>query len=64
MNAAAMIDACFRAQHPEAFDRPEVPEPLLPKTLRYGDDITDIHWPQITLPEEPVGDPDARRAAL
>jgi hypothetical protein len=38
MNAAAMIDRCFRHQHPEAYGGLEVSEPIVPVHLRYGHD--------------------------
>ncbi len=38
MNAAAMIDRCFRHQHPEAYGGFEVSEPIVPVHLRYGRD--------------------------
>ncbi|HKW95623.1 MAG TPA: hypothetical protein VJX92_27290 [Methylomirabilota bacterium] len=36
MNSAAMINACFRHQHPEAYGDVEVTEPQVPAVLRYG----------------------------
>lgn len=56
-NACRMINRCFRHQHPEAFDRPEVSEPPVPAELRYGQDVVVPVAPLI--PEEPMGDPDA-----
>jgi len=38
MNSAAMINACFRHQHPEAYGDVEVAEPEVPAVLRYGQD--------------------------
>lgn len=38
MNAAHMINQCFRHQHPEAFDGHEVTAPPVPLELRYGRD--------------------------
>ena len=38
MNAAAMIDRCFRHQHPEAYGGLEVSEPIVPVHLRYAHD--------------------------
>jgi hypothetical protein len=35
-NAHDMVQRCFRHQHPELYDRREVPEETLPMTLRYG----------------------------
>jgi hypothetical protein len=35
-DAAAMVQRCFRHQHPEAYGRPAAPEAVVPPTLRYG----------------------------
>lgn len=54
-----MVQTCFRHQHPEAYQRDEVPEPSVPTELRYGSDrIPDgIQEYQV---EETMGDPGAR----
>jgi hypothetical protein len=54
-----MINSCFRHQHPEAYGEPEVPEPLVPMELRYGQDRVPEPSGE-TLPEERPGYPDAR----
>lgn len=59
MNAAEMVNQCFRFQHPEAFERPEVPEGVVPSELRYGRDGTDQVAQGPSIPEEPMGDPGA-----
>ncbi len=59
MNAAAMIDTCFRHQHPEAYGEIEVSEPLVPVQLRYGHDRSPA--PSLEcLAEESLGCPDSR----
>ena len=58
VNSAAMINKCFRHQHPEAYGKPEVSEPHVPAYLRYGHD----RLPESStehLPEEAVGNPAA-----
>ena len=59
VNSAAMIDKCFRHQHPEAYGSPEVSEPHVPANLRYGQDRLPASSPD-HLPEEAVGNPEAR----
>ena len=59
MNAAVMIDTCFRHQHPEAYGEIEVPEPLVPVQLRYGHDRSPV--PSLEcLVEDSLGYPDWR----
>jgi len=58
VNSAAMINKCFRHQHPEAYGQQEVSEPHVPAYLRYGHD----RLPESStdhLPEEAVGNPAA-----
>jgi hypothetical protein len=52
-----MVDRCFRHQHPEAYGRPEVGDPLIPTQLRYGSEEFIPESPPV--PEEPMGDPQA-----
>ena len=59
MNSAPMINRCFRHQHPEAYGEAEVPEPLVPTELRYGQDRVAEPSGE-SLPEERPGHPDAR----
>jgi hypothetical protein len=59
MNAAAMIDTCFRHQHPEAYGEIEVVEPLVPVQLRYGHDHSPAPSPE-GLAEDELGYPDSR----
>jgi hypothetical protein len=59
MNAAAMIDTCFRRQHPEAYGEIEVSEPLVPVHLRYGHDRSPAPLLEC-LAEERLGYPDSR----
>lgn len=57
-SAINMINACFRHQHPEAYDREPVPEGIVPTELRYGRD--EYHVPPTpVIPEESMGDPEA-----
>jgi hypothetical protein len=58
MNASAMIDTCFRHQHPEAYGEIEVSEPLVPVRLRYGHDRAPASLE--CLAEESLGYPDSR----
>lgn len=62
MNSTAMIDQCFRHQHPEAYGGLEVSEPQIPIPLRYGQDRMPAPSPEC-FPEEVVGHPDARPLA-
>lgn len=56
-----MINDCFRHQHPEAYGRPETPEVVLPRELRYGAEEPILPTP--ALPEMPMGNPEARDLA-
>jgi len=38
MNAAHMIDCCFRHQHPECYGGDVIPFPAIPWRLYYGGD--------------------------
>jgi hypothetical protein len=58
MDSAAMINECFRRQHPEAFGGLEVSEPQVPILLRYGQDRMPAPSPDC-LAEEAQGHPDA-----
>ena len=58
MNAATMIDACFRHQHPEAYGELEVSEPSVPAHLRYGHDLSPAPSRE-GLAEASFGYPDA-----
>jgi hypothetical protein len=51
-SSLAMIAACFRHQHPEAFGREPVPGVVLPINLRYGRDEIWQSPPTEALPEE------------
>jgi hypothetical protein len=53
-STAAMINDCFRHQHPEAYGHPAVPEPAIPTHLRYGNDQP-IATSRISIAEEPMG---------
>lgn len=56
MNACAMVNLCFWHQHPEHRGSAEVPEPVIPDTLRYGYDPPDaIPYSRAVLAEEPMG---------
>lgn len=60
-SAVPMVNRCFRHQHPEAYDRDEVPEPSIPPNLRHG--LGDTYYPasQESISEElGMGVPDAR----
>lgn len=59
MNAATMIDTCFRHQHPEAYGEIEVAEPLVPVQLRYGHDHSPAPSAEC-LAEDELGYPDSR----
>ena len=63
MDSAAMINRCFRHQHPEAYGETEVAEPPLPIRLRYGQDRPPAPSREC-LPEDAVGHPDAILLAL
>ena len=54
----AMIAACFRHQHPEAFGRDPVPGVVLPPPLRYGRDEIRPSPISDALPEERLARPD------
>ena len=58
VNSAAMINNCFRHQHPEAYGDQEVAEPHIPAYLRYGHDRLPSSSAE-QLPEETVGNPAA-----
>lgn len=51
-SSLAMIAACFRHQHPEAFGRDPVPGVVLPINVRYGRDEIRQSPPSEALPEE------------
>jgi len=53
------ITRCFRHQHPEAYDRKEVPEPEVPVELRYGRDGGMVSGEYV--PETDRGREDVRR---
>jgi len=54
-----MINDCFRHQHPEAYGRDPVPQAGIPWHVQCGrDHLTPSSPPAI--PEESMGDPDAR----
>ena len=38
MDSTAMVNACFRHQHPDAYGEPEIAEPMVPIDIRYGRD--------------------------
>jgi hypothetical protein len=61
-SSLAMIAACFRHQHPEAFGRDPVPGVILPVTMRYGRDEIGQSPPSEALPEERVPYRAARRS--
>jgi hypothetical protein len=58
-STAAMINDCFRHQHPEAYGQPAVPEPAIPTHLRYGHDQP-VAASRISIAEEPMGVPGAQ----
>ena len=58
-SAAAMINMCFRHQHPEAYGQAEVSEPLVPASLRYGRDQEPLAPSCVYVQEEPMGFSDA-----
>ncbi len=58
-STTAMINACFRHQHPEAYGQPTVPEPPIPTHLRYGSDPP-VTTSGLSIREEPMGLPDAQ----
>ena len=58
-STAAMINDCFRHQHPEAYGQPAVPEPAIPTHLRYGNDQP-VAASRISIAEEPMGVPGAQ----
>lgn len=43
VNADAMVQRCFRGQHPEAYGRPAGDEPCIPAVLVSG---PDVHEPE------------------
>ena len=53
------ITRCFRHQHPEAYDRKEVPEPEVPMEFRYGRDGGMVSGEYV--PETDRGREDVRR---
>jgi hypothetical protein len=55
-STAAMINDCFRHQHPEAYGQPAVPEPAIPTHLRYGHDQP-IPASRVAIAEEQMGIP-------
>lgn len=59
MNSVAMVNTCFRHQHPEAYGGVEVMEPPVPIGLRYGQDRPPV--PSTGgLAEEVLGYPGAK----
>lgn len=58
MDSGAMIDRCFRHQHPEAYGEIQIVEPPLPIRLRYGQDGSPAPSREC-LPEDVLGYPDA-----
>ena len=59
-SALAMIAACFRHQHPEAFGGTPVSSPILPVEVRYGrDDGREPAFMQ-AIGEEAMGHPEAQ----
>ena len=54
-SSLAMIAACFRHQHPEAFGRDPVPGVVLPMHLRYGRDEIRQSPLSEAMPEERIG---------
>ncbi|HJV58498.1 MAG TPA: hypothetical protein VJ971_21105 [Methylomirabilota bacterium] len=58
MDSGAMIDRCFRHQHPEAYGEIQIAEPPLPIRLRYGQDRSPAPSREC-LPEDVLGYPDA-----
>lgn len=50
------MNACFRHQHPEAFDRLAVEEGEVPPHLRYG--TGEVYEVRPGLGEEPMGNPE------
>jgi hypothetical protein len=55
-STAAMINDCFRHQHPEAYGQAAVPEPAIPTHLRYGNDQP-IAASRVAIAEEAMGIP-------
>jgi len=58
VDAAPMINRCYRHQHPEVFDRPAVEPPRLPAGLRYGGEHVPSSRAQVE--EEPMGSRESR----
>lgn len=53
MNAADMINRCFRHQNPDAYGGESIEEPHIPAGLRYGGG--DIPSTPETLPQQEMG---------
>ncbi|HEV8441759.1 MAG TPA: hypothetical protein VGT40_27030 [Methylomirabilota bacterium] len=56
-STSEMLNDCFRHQHPEAYGRAEIGEPVLPRELRYGPGENIPSSP--VIPETPMGNPEA-----
>ena len=59
-SAVAMIAACFRHQHPEAFGGDVVPGVAIPSELFFGRSESRPSPVVATMPEEAMGYPGAR----